>query len=371
MSPALAKERKCYQISKGGVSPRLKRLYARLEQEGLGGLLLSLPANISYLTEFRSRDSYALISKKENIYFTDSRYILEAGRLLKKPFTLKKTNGSVFKLIAQSCRELGLKKIGFEERALPYAEYREINKHLGSKACLAPLSGLIEGLRQLKDSQEIRLIREAARIAVCALKYIEKQIAPGIKEIEVAAELERYLRYNGGAGSAFEIIVASGANSASPHHAPSQKKALKGEPLLIDIGVDYQGYKSDLTRVFFLGKINALARKVYGIVLRAQEAAIAAIKPGVPICEIDRAARSYIRQQGFGPNFSHNLGHGVGLEVHEAPQISDKEPGKLRPGMAFTIEPAIYLPGVFGIRIEDMVFVTKKGCEVISDALHK
>ncbi|MDI6606445.1 MAG: Xaa-Pro peptidase family protein, partial [Candidatus Omnitrophota bacterium] len=325
------------------MNSRLKRLYARLKQEGLEGLVVSSPANISYLAEFRSRDSYSLISEKQNIYFTDSRYILEAGRFLKKSFILKKTDGSVFKRIAQSCLQLGLKRIGFEERALPFAEYKEIKKYLGRKSRLLAVNSLIEELRQLKDPQEIKLINKAVGISISALQYIEKHISAGIKEIEIAGELERYLRYHGAAGSAFEIIVASGANSAFPHHTSSQKRVLKGEPVLIDIGADFQGYKSDLTRVFFLGKINPLLRKVYEIVLRAQQSAIAEVKPGCPIREIDRAARSYITQQGFGPNFSHNLGHGVGLEVHESPQISAKENNQLKPGMVFTVEPAIYL----------------------------
>jgi Xaa-Pro aminopeptidase len=349
------------------MSSRLKRLYARLKQEGLDGLVVSSPANISYLVEFRSRDSYSLISEKQNIYFTDSRYTLEAGRLLKKSFILKETDGSVFKRIARGCLRLGLKRIGFEERVLPFAEYKEIKKHLGSKSRLLAVNGLIEELRESKDPQEINLIRESAGISISALKYIEKHISAGIKEIELAGELERYLRSHGGAGSAFEIIVASGANSAFPHHASSHKRMIRGEPVLIDIGADYQGYKSDLTRVFFLGKINPLLRKVYDIVLRAQQAAIDRVSPGCPIREIDRAARSYITQQGFGPNFSHNLGHGVGLEVHEAPQISAKENNELKPGMVFTVEPGIYLPGKFGVRIEDMVVITeKKECEVIS-----
>ncbi|MBL7152013.1 MAG: aminopeptidase P family protein, partial [Candidatus Omnitrophica bacterium] len=280
-------------------------------------------------------------------------------------FTPKKTNGSVFKIIARSCLELGLKRIGFEQRILPYAEYKEIKRHLGRRAQLFPVHGFIEDLRQLKEPREVKMIKEAVRITVAAFRHIEKRIVAGKREIEIAAELEHYMRYHGAAGSAFEIIVASGANSAFPHHASGQKKLVKGEAVLIDIGVDYQGYKSDLTRVFFLGKINLLARKIYDIVLCAQQAAIAVIRPGCPISKIDRAARSYITQKGFGPNFSHNLGHGVGLEVHEAPQICAKEANTLKPGMVFTVEPAIYLPGDFGIRIEDMVIVTDKGCGIL------
>jgi len=345
---------------------RLQRLYPKLKQCGLDGLLVSLPANISYLVEFTSRDSYVLVSEKYNTYFTDSRYTDEAKKYLKESFQLKKTNGSVFKLIAQTCLEAGLKKIGFEERYLPYAEYKKIQQHLGKSARLIPVNSLLEEIRRIKEPQEVEKIRQATRITVQALKYIKKYIRPGKKEVEIAGELERFMRYNGAGRSAFELIVAAGANSAFAHHLSCDKKTGKNDVVLIDIGADYEGYKSDLTRVFFLGKINFLARRVYEVVREAQLIAIDKIRPGCPISEVDRAARDFIAKNGFGPNFSHNLGHGVGLEVHEAPQISPKQDVELQPGMVFTVEPAAYLPGKFGIRIEDIVLVTKKGCEVLS-----
>ncbi len=183
--------------------------------------------------------------------------------------------------------------------------------------------------------------------------------------------MERFIRYNGAAKSGFDIIVACGPHSSQPHHIPVDTKLKQNEPVLIDIGVDYLGYKSDLTRVFFLGKISVLLRKIHHIVRRAQDKAIEQIKPGKATGEIDHAARQYITQKGFGRFFSHNLGHGVGLEIHEEPHISTKGNSLLRPGMLFTVEPAIYLPGKFGMRIEDMVLVTKTGCEVLSGAIHK
>ncbi len=353
------------------MSLRIKKLYAKLEQCGLDGLLVSLPANISYLAEFPSRDSYALISKKQNAYFTDSRYTQEAKKYLKKPFLLKKTNGSVFKIIAGSCREAGLKNIGFEERYLPYAEYKKIKQHLGKSAVLFPVNSLVEELRRIKEPQELEKIRRATRITALALKHIKRHIRPGKKEVEIVAELEHFIRYHGADKSGFEIIVAAGANSAFAHHLSSHKKAGKNDIVLIDIGVDYKGYKSDLTRVFFLSKISTLTRRVYDIVREAQLLAIDKIRPGCPISEIDRAARNFIAKKGLGPNFSHNLGHGVGLEVHEAPQVCARQDAELEPGMVFTVEPAAYLPGRFGIRIEDIVVVTKKGCEVLSGSLDK
>jgi Xaa-Pro aminopeptidase len=312
-----------------------------------------------------------LASKKGNIYFTDSRYIQEAKSALKGIASLKKINGSVFKLVADACLSLGLKRVAFEERNLAFAEYKKIKEALGRKALLVPTHSLIEELRQIKEPEELEKLRNAIAITAKAFKFIENLIASGKREIEIAGEIERFIRYEGASRVSFDIIVASGPNSSFPHHISSQRKLENNEPVLLDIGVEYLGYKSDLTRVFFLGKINNLRRKIYDIVLEAQRLAIKKIKPGQNIAEIDQASRGYITQKGFGKFFGHNLGHGVGLEVHESPHISGNERNTLKPGMVFTVEPAIYLPGKFGIRIEDMVLVTRHGCEVLSGAVNK
>ncbi|MDI6759029.1 MAG: Xaa-Pro peptidase family protein [Candidatus Omnitrophota bacterium] len=371
------------------MSLRLEKIYARLEQENLDGLIVSSPANISYLVEFKSRDSYLLVSRKKNVYFTDSRYIEEAKENfnlktfpglkansrrifnsikgnLKETFVLRKTNGSVFKLIAGSCIELGLGRIGFEERYLPFAEYKKIKEGLKKKAIFIPIHNLIEELRQIKEPHELEGIREAIRITSKALEFIKNFIKPGQRELEVVAELARFIRYQGAENEAFDIIVASGPNSSFPHHCSSQRKLKNNEPVLIDIGVEYKGYKSDLTRVFFLGKIDILKQRIYNIVLEAQNRAIKIIKQGCLINEVDKASRQFIREKGYADFFGHNLGHGIGLEVHELPTIGACEEVALEAGMVFSVEPAIYLPGKFGIRIEDLVLVTKKGCEVIS-----
>lgn len=350
---------------------RLQKLLSRLKQENLDGLIVSSPANISYLSGFISSDAYFLVSKKERVYFTDSRYIEEVRPKLKSVASLQKINGSVFKLIADACIALNLKRVGFEERKIPYAEYKKIKESLKSKAYLIPAHNLIENLRQVKDPGEINKIREALRITGLALGFIKDFIRPGLTELEIAGEVERFIRYNGAGEAAFDIIVASGPNSAYPHHRPDRRKTQNNEPLLIDLGVDYSGYKSDLTRVFFLDKIKGLNRRIYEVVLGAQSRAIARIKSGIEIVRIDSLSRKYIADKGYAKFFGHNLGHGVGLETHEAPSISVRNDGILIPGMVFTVEPAIYLPGKFGIRIEDMVLVTKEGCEVLSGFIHK
>ena len=345
---------------------RLHKLCKKLDALNVDSILISLPANITYLTKYPSRDSYFLVSRKENIYFTDSRYIEEAEKALREIAIVKKVNGSVFELIAESCKELKLTRIAFEERHLPYAEYNRIRKELAGKTRFIPAHGVVEELRQIKEASEIAKIRKAIKITQKALKHIKRFIKPGVTEIEVVAELERFIRYFGATNSAFDIIVASGPNSSLPHHIPGFRKIRNNEPVLIDFGIDYLGYKSDLTRVFFLGKIKVLLQQIHSIVVEAQRMAIKEIKPGISAGKIDSAGRQYIEKHGFAEFFGHNLGHGVGLEVHEQPSVSVRGKCILEPGMVFTVEPGIYLPGKFGVRIEDMVLVTETGVKVLT-----
>jgi Xaa-Pro aminopeptidase len=351
------------------MNKRIKSLQEKIAREGLDALIVLSAHNISYLTYYASRDSYLVVSKKKNAYITDSRYIEEAKRSLSRAFAVKKIEGPGFKTIARACRRF--KRVGFEERFLSYAEFRKLKGEFAAAIELIPASGLIEQMRKIKEKQEIAKIRQATQIAISAFHFIRDYISVGRKEAEIAAELERFIRYHGGRASSFDIIVASGPNSSFPHHLTGERKIKNNEPVLIDLGVDYQGYKSDLTRVFFLGKIKSCVRDVYAVVLKAQAKALQEIRPGVYINKIDTAARQYIKAKGYGGFFGHNLGHGIGLEVHEEPRISLKETAKLEAGMVFTVEPGVYLPNHFGIRIEDEVLVTQKGVQVLSGALHK
>lgn len=343
----------------------------RLANSRLDGFIISSSSNLLYFTQFPNSEAYALISSKGLIYFTDSRYAQSARESLRGIFSIEITKGLVFQEIAKYCIDYGLKSIGFEERHMPYAEYKKIKEYLNSKALLIPTFGVIEGLRLVKKEPELTKIRKALKITGLAVSFIKDLIKPEAREIGLAAELERFIRYQGAKASAFDIIVASGPNSAYPHHSPTNKLISNDTNLLIDMGVDYLGYKSDLTRVFFLGRINSLYRRIYAIVLKAQELAIKKIRPGVKASEIDKISRKYIEDKGYGKYFVHGLGHGVGLDVHEGPNISPKGEEILREGMVFTVEPAIYLPGKFGVRLEDMVLVIKNGCEVLSGAINK
>jgi len=352
------------------MNSRIKNILSRLKEEGLDGFIVSSAHNISYLTETRSRDAYLIVSAKERVYLTDARYTEEFKKKL-KGFSLRKIDTSVFSIIADILQELKLRRVGFEDMHLSVSQHQRLSRQCRRRIKLVPVRNLVEDLREIKDRDEVAKIRVATDIAMQALRHIRKFILPGKRELEIAAELEHFIRYKGGHSSSFEIIVASGANSSFPHHLTSSRRLRDNEPVLIDMGVDYSGYKSDLTRVFFLGKIKPSVREVYDIVAEAQGRALKSIKPAVIINKIDRAARQYITRQGYGGFFSHNLGHGIGLEVHESPRIRPAEKARLKAGMVFTVEPAIYLPDKFGIRLEDMVLVTTKGVEVLSGALDK
>ncbi len=352
-----------------------QNIHPALNINGIDALLINSSPNISYLTNYISRDSYLLAAKKENIYFTDSRYTQEAKLKLNKNFIIEEIGINNYKsfstILYDTCLRLNIKKLGFEAKHISFARYQKLRKDIKKPVSLVPTVDIIEAIRQIKNKDETKKIKHAADITINAFNYIKRFVAPGIKEIEIARRLENYIRQNGASKASFDIIAASGPNTSFPHHLTSDRKIRKNEPVLIDLGVCYDGYKSDLTRVYFSGKMTPLMAKVYRVLLNAQEKAIKEIKPSVEISHIDLTARQYITDEGFGGFFNHSLGHGIGLEIHELPHISPKQNSELKEGMVFTVEPGIYLPGKFGIRLEDMVLVTRKGAGVLSGSLNK
>jgi Xaa-Pro aminopeptidase len=359
------------------LSVRLENLYRKLEKLNLDGFFVSNQTNITYLTNFNSRDAYLLINlplketdkKPRNFFITDFRYWQEAKENL-KGFFIEKLNGSIFKKIVNLSKLLKIKRLGFEAKYLPYAEYEKIKEDLSLNTELVPTYDLIDSLREIKSTIEIQRIKKATEINIEAFHYAKRIIRRGLTEREVARKLEDFIKKKG-AKPAFETIVAFGPNSSFPHHISSDYKIKNSEVILVDMGVDFQGYKSDLTRVFFLGKIPHIIRKIQQIVIKAQELALEALTSKVPINKIDKTARDYIKERGYGRFFGHALGHGIGLEVHEEPYISSKNKNIIKNGMVFTLEPAIYLPGKFGIRIEDMVWFNEDKVEVLSAPLNK
>lgn len=345
---------------------RFNKFVAILKKEKISGLLLSSQYNVSYAVGFYAPDSYALISPEGITLITDFRYTAEFEKKAKPPIKIKEYKGTVFSTVIDIIKQKRLRQIGFESRYLAFAEC-EILNNLSKRAFKwIPLKETLEPIREIKEEAEIQNILKGIQITQKTFAFIKTMLKSGLREVEVAAEIERFIRLKGATASAFNIIVASGPNSSYPHAAISQRIMRQGEPVVIDMGVEYNGYKCDLTRTFFLGKIKPIVRKIAHIVQEAQKQAIRTIKPGVIIKDIDEAARNYISEKGFGKNFGHALGHGIGLEVHESPSINKKNHHRINKGTIVTVEPGIYLPGEFGIRIEDIVLVTDNGAEVLS-----
>ena len=266
---------------------------------------------------------------------------------------------------------LNLTRLGFEAGHITFDVYRQLSDTLKKAQLslqLAPLDGLVEALRMVKEPEEIELITEAAQITDKAIEYIEDRIRAGMTEKEAAWEIEKFLRDNGSQSVPFEIIVASGPNSALPHAKPSQREIAAGEPIVIDIGARFEGYSSDLTRTICLGTPDDTFKKLYDTVLGAQLATLAIISEGMNGDEADRLARTVIEEAGYGEAFGHGLGHGVGLATHEPPRLGLNSNDRLTSDMVFTIEPGIYLSGWGGVRIEDLVLMENGKIRIISKA---
>lgn len=348
---------------------RITKLIDNFPKEGIDTLLVTGIANVRYLSGYRGEDASLLLSKRKRFLVTDSRYELQA-KMDTRNFEIRLVNGSYFQLISDLAKETKTARLGFEYTHLPYGQYDQIKK-LPVGAELVPVFKLVEGLRMIKDADEVELIKDSISVLREAVFYFESILRPQMTESALVAEMEYFVKARSQERAPFGIIVASGSNSALPHARPTARAIKPKDKVLLDLGVDLDGYKSDLTRMFFLGKIDTRSRKIYNIVKEAQRRSIKAIRPGVDISDIDRIARSFICRKGFGDFFGHALGHGVGLEVHEAPAASNKSHTVLKAGMVFTVEPAVYLPNWGGIRIEDMVLVTRKGCEILTDDIDK
>jgi Xaa-Pro aminopeptidase len=266
--------------------------------------------------------------------------------------------------VARIVKEARIKRLGFEAMNLPYAVAMRLKKIL-KKADAVPVAGVVEKARSVKDAGEACLIKKAAALTGDVMRKVASSVRAGVTERSLASSAEREF-VKRGAHPAFESIVAFSANSSKPHARPGEDRISKNGFVMIDIGGRLNGYCADITRMVFTGAVPSEIRKIYSVVSSAQKMAIERIRPGARISDIDCAARGYIKDKGYGKNFGHSLGHGVGLEVHEDPSISPLGEGRLEKGMVFTVEPAIYLPKVGGVRIEDMVLVTDNGCEVLT-----
>ncbi len=349
---------------------RLNKLRQKLVDEEVDALLVSQPQNMYYLSGFDGSDGFLLITPQNTILATDFRYIEQAKRQAPDYEIFQITN-DIADWFPRLVAELNLSRLGFEAGHITFARYQQLTDALNkakSQLELVSVDRLVESLRAIKEPEEVELITKASVITDSAFEYIEDIIHIGISEMEVAWEIEKFMREKGSQTIPFDIIVASGPNSALPHAQPSEHAITSGEPIVIDIGARIGGYGSDLTRTICLGSHDHTFNKVYDTVLRAQLAAIAIIKEGMTGEEADNLARKVIKQAGYGEAFGHSLGHGIGLAPHELPRLGPNSKEHLVNGMVFSIEPGIYLTGWGGVRIEDTVVMESGKIRVISRA---
>ncbi len=347
------------------MTPRLKKLVAEFpHHKNIDGILVVNDTNIRYLTGFPACESWLLVTPKKAVYITDFRYILEARQGLKS-VVVKQYSKAPCAVLCELLKNLKVRRLGFDERHTSVAKFKKLKEFCPRRTKLVPATGLVESLREIKEHGEVEQIRACLKLHFKALDLLKKVVKPGVTERQVLVHLERFVKSHR-AGFAFEPIIASGPNSCYPHARVSDRVIRDNESVLIDTGIDINGYKSDLTRNFFLGRIQGRVRRVFDAVKLAQREAIAMIRPGVAAAQVDAKARNVLRKFGLAKYFGHSLGHGVGLDIHEDPRLSCKSAGILEPGMVVTVEPAVYIPGRFGIRVEDMVLVTQQGCEVLS-----
>jgi Xaa-Pro aminopeptidase len=334
-----------------------------LNHNDLDGFVVTSLENVRYFSGFTGSDATLILTRGHRYLLTDSRYTTQAqGETNGYEIVeyVKKVQG-----IVDVVSECHLERAGIESHHMTYALHKDLAEKLGSTQ-LVPLDEEIRTARIRKDATEIHLLRKAIAVAEQAFTNKLDLIRPGIAEKEVAQEMEFEMRRLGAESLAFETIVASGYRAALPHGRASEKRLEMGEFIVIDFGARFNGYHSDETCTVCLGTPTPEQRKVYSYVKQAHDRAISSIRPGVAFQNIDRAARSHIKDQGYGHRFGHGLGHGVGLAVHEEPRISFDSDGIAEKGMVFTVEPGIYIPESGGVRIEDMVLVRREGCEVLT-----
>lgn len=345
---------------------RLKRLRDRLKTQKLDAILITSSQNQAYLTDFPDPSGFLLLAERELVFITDFCYFQEI-RKSHPGIRIEEQGPSRLETLAGILKELGVERLGFEAPGTTYSDYQELAQNL-SDIRLIPTRGMVEEMRLVKDNQEIGLMRRAAQIGDRVFADIVNFIKPGLAEYEVGNKLEYLIRAAGGAKSAFSIVVASGPRASLPHAAPSDRVLSTGDMLLLDYGVNFRGYNSDMTRTLFLGRITGKQRDIYQLVLQAQLKALASVRPGMKCAKLDRLARDIIARNGYGEFFGHGLGHGIGRAVHEEPRLAQGSTSTLEAGMTITIEPGIYIPDWGGVRIEDTALVTDGGCEVLTKA---
>jgi Xaa-Pro aminopeptidase len=331
----------------------------------IDALLVSALPNIRYLSGFTGDKGLLLVTPESQTLFTDPRFTIQASQECTCAIKIA-PRGPVDPYAVEAIRRKKLKRVGFEATRMIYDVHRRLKEALPLGVTLKPIGPVIEQLRMIKSKEEIAHIRLSVQTNSQAFEKTVQSIRPGVSESHIAAELEFQMRRLGAEKPAFETIVAGGPRSALPHAQPGDRKVGVDELLLIDMGACQNGYMSDMTRMLFFGKLSRRIRDMYQSVLKAQLAAIAAVREGITSGQVDQHARQVMESEGLGKAFVHSTGHGLGLEIHEPPRVGRRDKTRLQAGMVITIEPGAYIRDFGGIRIEDTVLVTKNGCEILT-----
>ncbi|KNY26700.1 M24 family metallopeptidase [Pseudobacteroides cellulosolvens] len=348
------------------IENRLKRLREKLKLKDIDAVLINKRENYFYLSGFTGSSAYLLISQEDAYLVTDFRYV-EQSRNQASKYEVIECNGNSIDALNEIIKKIGIKKLGFEENYLTYKIFSEYKSSLLVSELL-PFGRVIDELRFVKDEVELEVIRKAVKIGDEAFAHIIKVIKPGIKEIEIAAEIEYHMKKLGASGPSFDTIVASGKRAAMPHGVASEKVIEMGDIVTLDYGCIYNNYCSDMTRTVFVGEPDKELLKIYEIVKKAQYEASTSAYRGLKGKDIDNIARSIIAERGYGPNFGHSLGHGVGIEIHEEPRLSIRGEVIMENGMVVTVEPGIYVEGLGGVRIEDIIVINDQKPEVLTSS---
>ncbi|MGI6537386.1 MAG: M24 family metallopeptidase [Caldicoprobacterales bacterium] len=352
------------------MNPAIDKLTKLMKEYEIDAAIVTQKQNIRYFSGFTSEDATLLLHPDECYLITDFRYIEQANLQCPTFKVIDAPGTKIAHFLKETLKKLDASRIWFEDNNLSYRTYTALSEELQNHE-LIPDNDILSSLRIRKTSEEICSIRKAASLSDKGFEYILNRIRPSVTEREIAIELEFFLRKNGSEELAFSIIAASGKNGSLPHAEPSDKKLCIGEFLTLDFGCVVNGYCSDMTRTVALGNIDSKLKEIYEITLQAQKMSLDYIGPGKKGIEVDKVARDYISSYGYGDYFGHGLGHGVGLNVHEAPTLSTKGEMLLEPGMVVSVEPGIYLPSKGGVRIEDLVVITETGYEnLVSSPKH-